>query len=459
MAEILIVDDEKLVRDFLSETLSQSGHTVRTAENGEDGLKEISEREYDLVFTDVKMPAMSGIDLLKAVKQNSPFTSVVVITAYGTVADAVEAMKLGAFDYLPKPCSPEHLEVTAKKALEYRRLLLENSQLKKELSGQFENIIGKTSAMKKVFDLISSVAPSRATVMIIGESGTGKELIARAVHYNSTRKEGPFIRVNCAALPEGLVESELFGHEKGAFTGALRQTRGRFELADGGTLLLDEISEIPTGLQAKLLRVLQEREFERVGSGFTLKVDVRLVATTNRNLLEEVKKGRFREDLYYRLNVVRVEMPPLRGRKEDIPLLAAFFMQRFAEENGKKVNSISAKALSLLIDYPWPGNVRELENFIERAVVVAQSNVLLPTDFPKELLLGHPLSTDDRLRPGMTVYDSEKVLILKTLEAMDGNKTRAAEMLGVSSRTLRNKLQEYGLRDVEKLEGEEVPAE
>jgi DNA-binding NtrC family response regulator len=251
----------------------------------------------------------------------------------------------------------------------------------------------------------------------------------------------------------------MFGHEKGAFTGALRQTRGRFELADGGTLLLDEISEIPQSLQAKLLRVLQEREFERVGSGFTLKVDVRLIATTNRNLAEEVKKGRFREDLYYRLNVVRVEMPSLRERKEDIPLLAAHFLRRFAVENGKALNGFSPKALSLLTEYPWPGNIRELENFIERAVVVAQSNVLMPADFPKELLFGHPLSADDRLRAGMTVYESEKVLILKTLEAVEGNKTKAADMLGISSRTLRNKLGEYGLKDVEKPEGEEVPAE
>ncbi|MCI0597065.1 MAG: sigma-54 dependent transcriptional regulator, partial [candidate division Zixibacteria bacterium] len=388
MAELLIVDDEKLVRDFLSETLKQAGHSVHLAENGEAALAEIADREFDLIFTDVKMPQLSGIELLKAVRQSSPFTSVVVITAYGTVADAVEAMKLGAFDYLPKPFTPEHIEVTAKKALEYRRLLLENRRLKKELAGKFENVIGRTPAMKKMFDLVESVAPSRATVLIVGESGTGKELIARAIHHLSPRKDSAFVRTNCAALPEGLIESELFGHEKGAFTGALRQTRGRFEMADGGTLLLDEISEIPLGLQAKLLRVLQEREFERVGSGYTLKVDVRVVATTNRNLDDEVKKGRFREDLYYRLNVVKVEMPPLRDRRDDIPLLAAHFMQKYAAENGKKIDGLAPKALSLLTDYPWPGNVRELVNFIERAVVVAQSNILLPSDFPRELILG-----------------------------------------------------------------------
>ncbi len=457
MAELLIVDDEKLVREFLSETLSQAGYAVRTAENGEAALKEISDREFDLIFTDVKMPQLSGIELLKAVRQSSPFTSVVVITAYGTVADAVEAMKLGAFDYLPKPFTPEHIEVTAKKALEYRRLLLENRRLKKELAGKFENIIGRTPAMKKVFDLVESVAPSRATVLLSGESGTGKELIARALHHLSPRKDAPFIRTNCAALPEGLIESELFGHEKGAFTGALRQTRGRFEMADGGTLLLDEISEIPLGLQAKLLRVLQEREFERVGSGYTLKVDVRVVATTNRNLDEEVKKGRFREDLYYRLNVVKVEMPPLRDRREDIPLLAAHFMQKYAAENGKKIDGIAPKALSLLTDYPWPGNVRELMNFIERAVVVAQSNILLPSDFPKELILGLSAGGEDRLRPGVTIEEVEKRLILKTLEAVDGNKTKAAQMLGVTARTLHNKLGDYGLKD--KVEGEKVPAE
>ncbi len=457
MAEILIVDDEKLVRDFLCETLSRTGYSVRTAENGEAGLKEIADREFDCVFTDVKMPQASGIDLLKAVKQTSPLTSVVVITAYGTVSDAVEAMKLGAFDYLPKPFTPEHIEVTAKKALEYRRLLLENRRLKKELAGKFENIIGRTPSMKKVFDLVESVAPSRATVLLIGESGTGKELIARSIHHLSPRKEAPFVRVNCAALPEGLIESELFGHEKGAFTGALRQTRGRFEMADGGTLLLDEISEIPIGLQSKLLRILQEREFERVGSGYTLKVDVRVIATTNRNLAEAVKKGNFREDLYYRLNVVKVEMPPLRDRREDIPLLAAHFIHKYASENGKKIDGIAPRALSLLTDYPWPGNVRELENFIERGVVVAQSNVLLPSDFPKELVLGLASDGEDRLRPGTTIEEVEKRLIIKTLEAVEGNKTKAAQMLGITARTLHNKLAEYGLKD--KVEGEKVPAE
>jgi len=457
MAELLIVDDEKLVREFLSETLLQAGYAVRTAENGEAALKEIADREFDLIFTDVKMPQLSGIELLKAVRQSSPFTSVVVITAYGTVTDAVEAMKLGAFDYLPKPFTPEHIEVTAKKALDYRRLLLENRRLKKELAGKFENIIGRTPAMKKVFDLVESVAPSRATVLIVGESGTGKELIARAIHHFSPRKDAAFVRTNCAALPEGLIESELFGHEKGAFTGALRQTRGRFEMADGGTLLLDEISEIPLGLQAKLLRVLQEREFERVGSGYTLKVDVRVVATTNRNLDEEVKKGRFREDLYYRLNVVKVEMPPLRDRRDDIPLLAAHFMQKYAAENGKKIDGIAPKALSLLCDYPWPGNVRELVNFMERAVVVAQSNILLPSDFPKELILGISAGGEDRLRPGVTIEEMEMRLILKTLEAVDGNKTKAAQMLGVTARTLHNKLADYGLKD--RVEGEKVPAE
>ncbi len=458
MAEILIVDDEKLVRDFLFETLSKAGYSVRTAENGEQALNEIGEREFDLVLTDVKMPALSGIEVLKAVKQTAPFTSVVVITAYGTVGDAVEAMKLGAFDYLPKPFTPEHIEVTAKKAIEYRRLLLENVRLKSELAGKFENIVGKTPAMKKVFELVESVAPTRSTVLIYGESGTGKELIARAIHINSTRKDGPFVRVNCAALPEGLIESELFGHEKGAFTGALRQTRGRFEMADGGTLLLDEISEIPTGLQAKLLRVLQEREFERVGSGYTIKVDVRLIATTNRNLQDEIKKGRFREDLYFRLNVVKLEMPSLRDRKEDIPLLAAHFIGRYAAENGKKIDGISPRAMTLLNDYGWPGNVRELENFIERATVMAPSNILMPNDFPKELVLGHAVPAEDRIRSGMTVHTAEKLLILKTLEAVEGNKTKAAELLGITSRTLRNKLDEYGLKGIEKPE-EEVPAE
>jgi len=376
------------------------------------------------------------------------------MTAYGTVENAVEAMKLGAFDYIMKPFSADEIELVVKKAFEYKKLLIENRMLKTEVAGRyrFQNIIGKSPQLQKVFEMVDMVSDSRSSVFLAGESGTGKELIAKAIHYNSPRKDGPFIKINCAALPEGLVESELFGHEKGAFTGAIRQTRGRFEMADGGTLLLDEISEIPPGLQAKLLRVLQEREFERVGSGQSIQVDVRIISTSNKDVNEEIKKGNFREDLFFRLNVIPVYLAPLRERKEDIPLLAEHFLQKYNQENNKKVQGVSEKVYQLFLNYHWPGNVRELENYMERAVVTTKNKILAPADFPSELFFKKSEYDDSGLKVGCSIADMEKALILKTLEAYAGNKTKAAEVLGVSSRTLRNKLKEYGVKE-EKEEG------
>jgi DNA-binding NtrC family response regulator len=446
--KVLVVDDESLMRDFLKEALGRSDYSVDSASTGEEALEKIKDKDYDIILSDIRMPNMSGMELLKATKEYLPDAKVVMMTAYGTVENAVEAMKLGAFDYVMKPFSADEIELVLRRAFEHKRLILENRLLRSELAGKyrFENIVGKSPQMQKIFELVEVVADTKATVLITGESGTGKELIATAIHYNSSRKDGPFIRINCAAFPEGLVESELFGHEKGAFTGAIRKSRGRFELADGGTLLLDEVSEISPALQAKLLRVLQEREFERVGSGETIQVDVRIISTSNKNLKEQIEKGKFREDLFYRLNVIPMHIAPLRERKEDIPALAEHFLNKYNLENKRSIEGISQKVYDLFMEYPWPGNVRELENFIERAVVTSKGRILIPSDFPKELAFGKTL-TPEAIEVGCSIYEAEKRLILKTIESQGGNRTKAAEILGISTRTLRNKLQEYGLKE------------
>ena len=447
--KILVVDDDSLLRDFLAETLNRSGYWVDLASSGEEALEKISKEDYDIILSDVRMPNMDGMELLKTTRDFLPDAKVVMMTAYGTVQNAVEAMKLGAFDYVMKPFSVDEIELVLKRALEHKQLLLENKLLRSEVLGKyrFKNIVGKSPQMQEIFELVETVADAKATVLITGESGTGKELIARAIHYNSPRQEGPFIRINCAALPEGLVESELFGHEKGSFTGAIRQSRGRFELADRGTLLLDEVSEISLHLQGKLLRVLQEREFERVGSGVPIQVDVRIIATSNRDLKNLIEKGKFRKDLFYRLNVVPIHIPPLREKKEDIPALAQHFLKKYNLENNRQIEGISQKVYEMFMEYFWPGNVRELENFIERAVVTAKGKILTPHDFPKELAFGRIKMPSDEIEVGSTIYEAERKLILKTLKTQGGNRTKAAEILGVSTRTLRNKLHEYGLKD------------
>ncbi len=444
---ILVVDDDKLVNEFIGETLKRVKHTVTTAHSGEEAKNILEENTFDIVLSDIKMHKVSGMDLLKFVKERTPDTVMILMTAYGTVQNAVEAMKIGAFDYLVKPFSPDEVEMVISKAHQFMSMQSENRMLRQEVNDKYKTLIGASKRMTEIFELIQNVAPSRSTVMVSGESGTGKELIARALHLYSDRGERQFIKLNCAALPDGLMESELFGHEKGSFTGADRQTRGRFELADGGTLLLDEISEIPIKLQGKLLRVLQEREFERVGSGETMQVDTRIIATTNRNLKKAITEGNFREDLYYRLNVIPCDVPALRERLDDVPLLVDHFIDKYCNETGKEKMTLDDSAMRLFMKYHWPGNVRELENFIERAVVISQKSVLTAKDFPESLVLGQIEDRGGEFEVGMTVHEAEKLLILKTLKTQDGNRTKAADILGINPRTLRNKLNEYGIAE------------
>ena len=451
---ILVVDDDSYVREATEEILTRRAYDVDTAPEAATALRKLDEGEYDLILSDIRMPGMSGLELLEGARLKAPDVLIIMMTAFGTIEDAVDAMKKGAFDYIQKGSDPAEVEMVVERALKFQTTQRENRQLRSELKERysFGNMIGKAHNMEQVFDLIDTVSDSRATVLVTGESGTGKELVARALHYNSPRSAAPFIRLNCAALPKELMESELFGHEKGAFTGAIKQTRGRFEMADGGTLLLDEISEIDPALQAKLLRVLQEREFERVGSAQTIKVDVRIVATTNRDLTRQIDEGRFREDLYYRLNVIEIALPSLRERRDDVPALVRSFIERYNSENNKNIESISDEAMDLLMQYEWPGNVRELENYIERAVVVARGPHLETRDFPQKLSAGPSATGDQGIQVGLTVQEMERRLIMKTLEACGGNRTEAATMLDISTRTLRNKLHEYGAMDAFKSE-------
>jgi len=447
---ILVVDDDQLVNEFVDETLTRAGYDVTSASSGADALELLEVDDFELILSDVRMPEVGGIDLLKRVRKVSPSTIVIMITAFGTVKNAVEAMKLGAFDYVLKPFSPDELELTVKKALRFHQLQQENDRLRNEVGKKysFENIIGSSKQLTDVFDVVKLAADSKATILITGESGTGKELIARAIHYNSPRADEAFIRVNCASLPENLIESELFGHEKGAFTGAIKQTKGRFELADGGTILLDEISEMPMSLQAKLLRVLQEWEFERVGSGKSIKVDVRVIATSNRNLKAEIREGNFREDLYFRLNVVQLELPSLRSRRDDIPALTDHFILKYNTENNRSVQGLSNKAMQLFNKYHWPGNVRELENIIQRCVVTCTDEIIQPESLPSYIISGEAIDSGDVVLPmPVSIAELERVAIGEALKFTGGNRTKAADILGITSRTLRNKLAEYGLKD------------
>lgn len=442
---VLIVDDDSTMRQYLSEICRRLKCQVDEVEDGNAAIQKLNERQYELIVCDIRMPKVGGIEVLKHAKELHPQTEVIMITAYATVETAVEAMKGGAFDFLQKDYSLDHTEMIIKKALERYRLIHENQSLKKEIDGLFgfHNIVGKSRQMQSVFETLNMVADSDATVFIQGPSGTGKELIAKALHYNSRRKNMPFIKTNCAALPEGLVESELFGHEKGAFTGAIKTRKGRFEAANSGTLLLDEVSEMKPSLQAKLLRVLQEQEFEKVGDIVPIKVDVRIIATTNRDIKEAIKEGEFREDLYYRLNVIPLYIPPLRERKKDIPLLVDHFIEKCNHEHDREVEGIDAAALNLLMRLDWPGNVRELENKVERAVIMCKGKALETRHFLFEEEgfdeIAHTHSEDTL----QTLREHEKQIILRTLKESDLNRTRAAEILDISVRTLRNKLNEY----------------
>ncbi len=453
MSKILVVDDESLMREFITESLISNGYEVDSARNGEKALELVNGEIYDLILTDFKMPKVSGMDVLRKAIEKIPDCKVVIMTAYGTIENAVEAMKLGAFDYITKPFSVEEILLLVKRALEFKNLQIENRMMQSELEEKYgyRNIIGESPAMKKVFDMIQTISQSRTTVLITGKSGTGKELAARAIHYLSPRKNNSFININCAALPSELMESELFGHEKGAFTGASRRYRGRFERANGGTLFLDEISEMSQVLQAKLLRVLQEKEFEPVGSSETLTVDVRIITTTNRDIEVEVSNGNFREDLFYRLNVISLHLPLLRERVGDIPFLARHFLEKYNRENGKAIEGISDEVLEMWKNYDWPGNVRELENAIERAVVMCKDKLLGLPDVASQIqkiseappgVAGLPENM-----AGFTIAEMERELILKTLESQGGNRTTTAEILDISVRTLRNKLAHYGKMD------------
>jgi len=450
MAYILVVDDERSTLDALSTILSREGHDVLTVASGQEALTQLQEEDLDLLLSDVKMPKMDGLALLRHVKAHHPGTVVIMMSGHQDVTAAVEAMKAGAFDYLVKPFGREDVLRTVQKALAHGLLLVENLALKRQVRYQIARaqVIGSSPAWRKICDMVEQIAPSRATVLISGESGTGKELIAALIHHLSPRADQPFITLNAAALPATLLESELFGHEKGAFTGAQQRKPGRFELANGGTLFLDEIGDMPPEVQIKILRVLQDGAFERLGSTRTIRTDVRVVAATNKDLMQEVEAGRFRLDLYYRLNVITLQLPALRQRREDIPLLVVHFLRKYAEQNNKEVSGIQQQALQYLQHYEWPGNVRELENVVERAVVLAKEPIIglseLPGHFQEKEFL--PAPTDHFVLPlHATLADIEREAIAQALQHSAGNRQATARSLNIGVATLYRKLKEYHL--------------
>jgi two-component system response regulator PilR (NtrC family) len=451
---ILIVDDEEVLRDVLEVVLRREGFDVITASSGEEALSILdSTEEVDLAVLDVMLPGISGIDTLRSMRIANPNLPVIVITASSSIDGAIEAMKQGAFHYIPKPFKNEEVVLTVNKALEQRRLTHENERLHSELSEKYaySNIIGKSETMRKVFDLIKLAAPSRSNILVIGESGTGKELVAKAIHHASPRARNAFVTVNSGSLPPELLESSLFGHMKGAFTGAIATKRGLFEVADGGSIFLDEIGNINLETQAKLLRVIQEKEFMRLGSVETLKVDVRIIAATNADLQKLMAEQRFREDLYYRLNVITVQLPPLRRRREDIPLLVQHFLQKYSDENKRRVREVTADAMRILLDHAWPGNVRELENTIERAVVLCTGDRITPELLPD--YLRYPLRTDTPAmvvpQDGISLKDAvsnyERTMILQSLELANGVQKRAAELLQLKPSTLNEMMKRLGI--------------
>ncbi len=443
---ILIVDDDAEMRELVRDVLAERGHHVTTVGGGREALQRLAEGDYAAVLTDLRMKEMEGIELLAEIRRLYPDTGVILMTAFGSVETAVEAMKHGASDYLVKPVKTDELVRVVERVLREAALRREIARLRREVHKEysFHQILGKSKAMQEVFDLIRRVADSPTNVLITGESGTGKELVAKAIHYNSDRHHAPFVPVNCAAIPEALLESELFGHVKGAFTDAKVDKRGLFEEAHTGTLFLDEISELPIMLQAKLLRAIQEREIRRVGATKPVAVDVRIMAATNLNLAEEVKAKRFREDLYYRLNVIEIRLPPLRERREDIPLLVDAFLKKCADARGKQVQGVSEAALALLVDYAWPGNVRELENVVERAVTLSRSDKIVPDDLPPAIrgARGDRRILDEAAERTLPLEEVEKEYILRILEKTGGNKYQAAHLLGIDRKTLYRKLGE-----------------
>lgn len=448
---ILVVDDDQAHRTMLRTLLSGWGYKIVEADDGQVAIEKVHEQAFDMILMDIRMLKVSGLEALDGIKTYNPAIPVIIMTAYSSVETAVEALKKGAYDYLTKPLDFDELRLAMERAMDHSQLKEENRLLRETLGSHFDiqNIIGRSTAMVKLLETVAQVAPSEATVLITGDSGTGKELIAGAIHFNSPRKDGSFVKVNCAAITETLLESELFGHEKGAFTGAHRLKEGRFRQADGGSLFLDEVSEMSLGMQVKLLRALQEREITRVGGEEVIKVDVRVIAAANKDLIQEIESGRFREDLYYRLNVVTLNVPLLRERKEDIPLLAQHFLSTFAEKNRKQIKGFTPQAMDQLLKYDWPGNVRELMNAVERAVVLSRSEYLDEQDLP--LVIEDALSDEekspsrDAVPADLPLEDVEKATILKTLESTDGNKSEAARRLGITRKTLHKKLKKYGM--------------
>ncbi len=444
---MLIIDDEEAIRDSCSQVLKKDGYTVKTAKDGIEGLRLIKNKSFQVVFLDLRLPGIDGMEVLSRIKEENPETPVVIITAYASIESAVEAMKRGAFDYLAKPFSPEELRLITKKALKSREAFFENIYLREELEKktEFEMVVGRSKTMDKVMDIVRRVAATESTVLISGESGTGKELLAREIHNHSLRKNAPFVVVDCGALVETLFESELFGHVKGSFTGAHETKHGRFEVANGGTIFLDEISNISLNIQAKLLRVIQEREVTRIGSTKPIKVDVRILAATNQELADLVRKEKFREDLFYRLSVVPIHLPPLRERKEDIPLLVKHFLGKYNKRTRKNINNISPEVKRALMEYDWPGNIRELENTVERAVVLSKGN-----EIELESLVYHGISSGSsffnpaagRCKP---LDEVEKEYIKAVLQAHYGNKSKAARVLGIDRKTLAAKLKKFNI--------------
>ena len=454
MEKILIVDDDPEILEVIAEILQQAGYDVDSAKDGRKAIRRIEDDFFDLVVTDLNLPKVDGMKILQYVVEQSPETMCVILTGYGTIKGSVEAIKLGAFDYITKPVKSDEILIVVEKALKYRQLERENILLKQQLRKKyrFENFVGDSKPIQKVFELIERVADTDSTVLITGESGTGKELIAKAIHYNSHRRDNPMVVINCGAIPEELLESELFGHEKGAFTGAHKMRVGRFELANGGTIFLDEIGDMSPNLQVKLLRVLQEQKFERVGGTRTLEIDVRIIAATNKNLSTAVNKGKFRQDLYYRLNVIPIKVPPLRLRKPDIPLLVDFFTKKFTKQNRKRIKGFSPEALDSLMEYGWPGNVRELENLVERLIILSNGETIELDDIP-ESIKGKSAKVEsvevkipkDGIVFDQAVEEYEKKLILQALAETNWVKTKAAKLLNINRTTLIEKMKKKNL--------------
>jgi len=451
---ILVVDDEGRNREFLRELLEVEGFDVETAKDGQEAIEILENMDFDLVLTDLKMPRADGLSVLEGLRRINPQTVAIVFTGYGSIDTAVKAVKLGAYDYITKPLKIEEIMLVIQRALEHRKLTLENEMLRRQLKRKykFDNIIGDSESMEEVFRLVEKIANTDSTVLIYGESGTGKELIARAIHFNSDRRERPLIPVNCGAIPEDLLESELFGHEQGAFTGATRTRIGRFELGNGGTIFLDEIGDMSPALQVKVLRVLQEHEFERVGGMKTIKVDIRVIAATNKDLEKNVAEGKFREDLFYRLNVIPIQLPPLRERRSDIPLLVNHFVEMYNEKNKHNISGVTPEAMDLLMNYDWPGNVRELENMIERIVILKGEGTTEPGDLSEKVLTSNSRSVHPRIQIpengisfNTAVTEFERELILQALNRTNWVKNKAAKLLNLNRTTLVEKMKKINL--------------